>query len=1062
MTDKKLEVLQVEGVQVKKSCCYFCHQNCGVLAYVKDGKVLYAEGDPNHPTNQGGLCARGNQAMTFLDNPSRVNYPLKRAGKKGENKWERVTWDQALTEIAAKLNQIKEESGAEAVAACAGTLRTDDWARRRFLNAFGTPNGFHNALLCWIPTFMVETALSGWSPFETDLGGSKCVIMWGFNPGAASMPGAHGYFDLQTMTGIKLIVVDPRYSETAAHADLWLPLRPGSDTALSLAMINVIINERLYDQNFVATWCEGFEELSEHIQQYSPEWAAEETWLTPDQIREAARMYATNTPGNIQWGCTWDQLGKTAGAGMHARAILRAICGNLDVPGGDGMPGPAAYITDEELECNYLLPDEVKERQIGADKYKMTTWPGYGRLAEISKERWGKAFTAEWMCEAHGPSVFKAILTGVPYQVRALFVSGSNPLSSYGDAKMTYAAIKQVEFLVVLDYFITPTALQADFILPVAGAMERPVIHTNYGVTDSVVGNQRAIEPMYERMTDFNIWRAIGLACGQSEEIWPYERLEDEFMHVLSPLNLPISSYDDFVERFRMYYPPLQQAKHLKRGYFCTASGKVELKVSVFEEFGLPGLPTYLGPTENEKDDPEVAEEYPLVLTTGGGFMPFHHSEHFNNPIIRYIKPEPFFTINPKTAEKLNISEGDWCWIETRRGRIKQRANVEPGLDPRVIYTQRGWWFPERTHEGDQPFGCFESNTNVLTTVDDEHCDPLTGCWGNRGLLCKVYKCTELDCEYTHEDTLYSIPGSAKEAGIDWEYVKNPPRALPFRMKRFAQPDFQVPAGMTWDYKTRKAWDANGRFYEPQTGFVVDPETNVYYHRATGYAWFPYGEDQNFLMDEKTGQFYDFDDPTKKSKGPQPDRPVPAGFKWDPLTQTLIDPKSGFRYDEESGWLIDDETGLFYERTTLRAFDPITNLLVDMNTGKYYSFDDPNQEVPAPTPEEYAAAEAKVEQDKLAEQAASMPPRTKPVPAGFKWDALTQTVRHPETNFILDEDSGWLIDPDTNVYYEKSTLRAWDASANVLIDMQTGKYYSVDDPNQEVADPYAVAEGQEA
>ena len=407
---KWLDEIHAEGVEVKKSCCYFCHQNCGVLAYVKDGKLIYAEGDPDHPTNAGGLCTRGNQAYTFVDNPSRINYPMKRAGEKGENKWERVSWDQALTEIAAKINQIKEESGAEAVAAAAGTLRTDDWARRRFLNLFGTPNGFHNALLCWIPTFMVETAINGWSPFETDLGASKCVILWGFNPGASSMPGMHGYTDLQRANGLKLIVVDPRYSETAAHADLWLPLRPGSDTALSMAMINVIMNEFIYDMDFVDQWCEGFDELRDYIEPYTPEWAAPLTWLDPELIRQAARMYATNRPGNIQWGCTWDQLGRTAGAGMHARSILRAICGNLDCPGGDGMPGPAAYVTDEELEANDRLPVEMRAKQIGSDKYKMTSWPGYERLSQISKDKWGKAFTAEWMCEAlqghpHGRSV---------------------------------------------------------------------------------------------------------------------------------------------------------------------------------------------------------------------------------------------------------------------------------------------------------------------------------------------------------------------------------------------------------------------------------------------------------------------------------------------------------------------------------------------------------------------------------------------------------------------------------------------------------------------------------
>ncbi|NTU89693.1 MAG: molybdopterin-dependent oxidoreductase, partial [Actinobacteria bacterium] len=351
--------IHAPGVEVKKTCCYFCHQNCGVLAYVKDGKVLKIEGDPNHPTNTGGLCCRGNIALQHLDHPARVNHPLKRAGEKGEDRWEQISWEQAISEIAEKINQIKEESGAEAVATAGGTLRTEDWARRRFMNQFGSPNSFHNALLCWIPTFMVETAVSGWSPFETDLGDSRCVILWGFNPGASAMPGMKGYSELHKQ-GLKVIVIDPRFSETASKADLWLPLRPGSDTALALAMIHTIIFEGLFDHEFVTNWCVGWDELVEHMKQYSPQWAAPLTWLDPEQIRTAARMYAKNTPSNIQWGCTADQLGTTAGAGMHARAILRAITGNLDRPGGDLMPGPANYVTDEELEANDWLPEEQK------------------------------------------------------------------------------------------------------------------------------------------------------------------------------------------------------------------------------------------------------------------------------------------------------------------------------------------------------------------------------------------------------------------------------------------------------------------------------------------------------------------------------------------------------------------------------------------------------------------------------------------------------------------------------------------------------------------------------
>ncbi|MEG2458394.1 MAG: molybdopterin-dependent oxidoreductase [Raoultibacter sp.] len=846
--------IHAPGVEVKKSCCYFCHQNCGVLAYVKDGKVLKIEGDPNHPTNTGGLCCRGNIALKHLDHPARLNHALKRVGKRGDNNWEKIPWDQAITEIGAKLNEIKEESGAEAIATAGGTLRTEDWARRRFMNIFGSPNSFHNALLCWIPTFMMETAISGWSPFETDLGDSNCVILWGFNPGASGMPGMKGYTDLQK-NGLKLIVVDPRYSETASKADLWLPLRPGSDTALSLAMVNVIIYEGLYDADFVQNWCVGWDELVEHMGQYTPEWAAPLTWLEPEQIRAAARLYAKSAPSNIQWGCTADQLGTASGAGMHARAIMRAITGNLDRPGGDLMPGPSfGYLTDEEIEANDWLPEEQKAKQIGSDKFKLTSWPGYQRIADVAKETWGKAPTAEWMCEAHGPSVFKAILTGDPYKVRALIVSATNPVNSYGDAKMTLQALKEVEFLVTCDYWMTPAALYSDYVMPIAGALERPTIHTNYGVTDSIVASQRAIQPLYDRHTDYIFWHDLALATGQPADQWPWDNEEEAFYYIISPLNYPVENYDEFVENYRMYYPPLRYYKYGDNG-FNTPSRRVELKSSILEELGYPALPTYIGCAENETDNPELAEEFPLVLTTGGGFMPYHHSEQFQIESVRYLYHDPYFSINPQKASELGIKEGDWCWIETRRGRIKQRASVEPAVAERVIYAQRGWWYPERgVGDPEEPFGCLESNVNVLTSVDDEHCDPIGGSWANRGLLCKVYKVAYLDKD-KKSDTQYSIPGSSSQPGIsvmprDSKLAYEP---IPYDPK----PTFEVPEGLTWCKTNKVAYqEATGHVYDPDSGWLIDQESQVYYDLVTGYAYDP---TENNLVDMETGKRYDME-----------------------------------------------------------------------------------------------------------------------------------------------------------------------------------------------------------
>ena len=942
--------IHAPDVVVRKSACYFCHQNCGVLAYVKDGKVIFMEGDPDHVTNQGGLCCRGTTGLQFLNHPARVNHALKRAGAKGENKWVQIPYDQAIKEIAERLNAIKAESGAEAVATAGGTLRTDDWARRRFMNMFGSPNGFHNALLCWIPTFMVETAISGWSPFETDLGSSRCIILWGVNPGASNMPGIRGYNDLKKQ-GLKVIFVDPRYSETAAHADLWLPLRPGSDTALALAMINTIIFEGLYDKDFVANWCVGFDELKAHVKKYTARWASEKTWLDPELIREAARMYAKNTPGNIQWGCTADQLGKTAGAGMHARAILRAICGNLDCPGGDLMPGPAMnYITDEEMEANDWLPEEQKAKQIGSDKFKLTSWPGYQMIADIAKSTWGKAPTAEWMCEAHGPSVFKAIVTGDPYQIRALLVNATNPISCYGDSKMILEAYKRIEFMVTVDYWMTPTALYSDYVLPAAGALERPIMHNNYGVTDSLVCSQRAIQPMYDRHTDYTFWRALALATGQPEEMWPWENEEEAFYYIIYPTGYPVSSYDEFVENFRYYYPPQQFYKYGARGGFCTKSGKVELKSSVLEKLGYPALPTYIGPAENEEDNPEVAAEYPLVLTTGGGFMPFHHSEHFQNMKIRYIKNDPYFTINPEKAAELGIEDGDWCWIETRRGRIKQRANVEPSVDPRVIYAQRGWWFPERGPVGQDPFGCLESNVNVITSVDDCDCDPIGGSWANRGLLCKVYKVKEGD----QIDTVWSIPGSASVPGVtvpphEQKLAYEPIPYIP------PEPDFEVPEGLVWDPDTLTAWDeAHVLAYDPASGWLYHPTTGEYYD-----VWSRYRYDGTVeLLTDDAGNYYDMESrqPVEltleqqtavyeawqakvAALNAQAPFEVPEGLIYDPEGGYAWNAEQTCYYDVASGWLINATTNVYYDVWSGYAYDPETNTLLDEATGKHYDME---------------------------------------------------------------------------------------------------------------------------
>jgi thiosulfate reductase / polysulfide reductase chain A len=274
--------------------------------------------------------------------------------------------------------------------------------------------------------------------------------------------------------------------------------------------------------------------------------------------------------------------------------------------------------------------------------------------------------------------------------------------------------------------------------LPIAGALERPTITSTYGCSDTLMTSQRAIQPMYERRTDYDFWRGLALYLGQ-DEMWPWETLEEAYYYRIYPLNYGVGSYDEFVEKYRYHFPEREYYRYGRLG-FATPSRRVELVSSTLAELGYPSLPTYISPVENEVDNPKLAEEYPLVLTTGGGFMPYHHSEHFQIKELRFLRHEPYMEINPAAAAKLGIQEGDWVWIETQRGRIKQKANLTQAVHPRVVVTQRGWWYPEREACEPELGGCLESNTNVLTDTSDEACDPIGGSWANRGLLCKVYK----------------------------------------------------------------------------------------------------------------------------------------------------------------------------------------------------------------------------------------------------------------------------------------------------------------------------------
>ena len=724
--------------EIKKTACHFCHMNCGMLATVENGVVTKVAGDPEHPFNAGAQCPRGASALEHLNHPNRINYPLKRVGERGSGQFKRVSWEEALDDIAARLAALKAKYGAETIATTGGTNRTDDFARRRFFNLLGSPNVVHTAPVCWIPNFLTEAASYGWAAFDPEIMGSKCVVVWGHNPGASYLPEMRGLLQAKA-NGTRIIVIDPIYSETAAKADLWLPLKPGSDNALALAWLHVIINEGLCDYQFIEDWTVGFEELSDRVQEYTPEWAAEKTGLAPELIMESARIYAMSKPACIQWGVATDQLGRGSSASAQARVALRIICGNLDVPGGDVMPGPhPTFITDWELELNDMLPAGQRAKQLGSDRFKLNSWPGYQLLTDNMLRVWGKSIPAEWFCEANPSTVFRAMATGDPYPVTACIVLANNPLVSYANSKLVYKALKNLDLLVAMEYWMTPSAMLADYVLPAASWLERPVMTTTYGVSDWLIASEKAIEPMFERRTDTDFWRELGIRLGQAE-YWPWETDEDVFKYRLDPLGLELESYEEFVQCYRMHFAEREYQKYQTKGV-ATPSGKIELKISIFEQLGYDPLPHYIEPPFSPEAKPELAAQYPLSLVAGGGFMPFFHSEHREMTRIRLLRPYPRVAINPALARQLAIKEGDWLWIETPTGRVKQTAFITAAVAPAVVQAERGWWFPEKEVKDPELMGVFESNINVCVDDDPDTCDELCGSFCSRGIMCRISK----------------------------------------------------------------------------------------------------------------------------------------------------------------------------------------------------------------------------------------------------------------------------------------------------------------------------------
>ena len=674
------------------------HGGCSLLARVEANRIVQIKGDPGGHLNRGFICPKGLATADRLTHPQRLKQPLQRIGSRGQGQWKNISWEAALTLIAARLQNCKKDHGARSVAFCQGMPKgLEHFVLIRLANIFGSPNVVATQDVCHAPREISGFHTCGFYPVADFHHHSDLVILWGSN---ITQTNEEGIICSQLISrlksGTELIIIDPKRIDLTPKAKYWLPIRPGTDTALALGFLHVIIEEELYDKAFVTEWTHGFEALAGHVRAYSPEKVSQATWITADLIRKAARSYAAAPVAAIGWG---NPIEQNIYSFDTARALvcLMAICGNLDVPGGNIQANEPNVLNLGKFVRADLIPTKKKEMLHAHHRTipgLMTVPPAYFR---------------------------RAVLEDNPYPVRAAYVQCSNPLLSYADSPQTYAALMKLDFLAVTDIFMTPTAALADVVLPAATQFEFNDIG-HYGLGHGILlARPKLVDPPAECWPDIRILNELGKRLSDPG-LW-FENEQALLDLVLSPSEMNYAQFADLgylkgSERFKKYEP----------AGFRTPSGKVELFLTRAEKFGLPALPLFALPPPDQDDI-----DYPLVLTSAKDFYYLHSSYRWIRKL-RRKSPRPVIEIHPRTARQLEIQENDEVFIETPNAAITQFAHLNADLHPRVVSAAYGWWFPEGSLA--TQYDWKPSNFNMLTTTDK--LSPAFGTPNLKGLKCRV------------------------------------------------------------------------------------------------------------------------------------------------------------------------------------------------------------------------------------------------------------------------------------------------------------------------------------
>lgn len=704
--------------------CGICPSGCWVDVTLENGRII--EVRPQAGAPEGMFCELGRCSPEIVYSEHRLKYPLRRAGPKGTYSFERISWDEAYGIIANRLLETRERHGPEA--ACIYTGRgsfelslCDVFQPKEaavssassVLFPFGSPNTTGVGALCYVSFAMIAPhATMGEMLIDmySDIRNADLIIVWGGNPATDSPPIDFHEILAARRRGAEVIVIDPRRTETAkATGAEWVPIRPGTDGALALGIIGVLIDEELYDETFVEKWTTGFPELARYVQHFRPEAVAEITGVPAETVRGLARRIARarGVSPVMYSGLEYSDSGVQA---IRATLVLWALAGQLDVPGGRNirMKRNTFPINRGGLLCN---PD-VK-RAVGRDRF-----PVY----------------SAYRGESHAIAIPEAVLHGRPYRIRDLIVLGGSLITAWPNPPLWRETLNKLEFLVCIDRQFTADAAYADIVLP-ATTMYEITSYMTYGPIFKI--REKMIEPLGEARNDFLILAELAARLGygrlfpQTEEELLAYALEgsgftpDEVRREGGQVQIPT-----VMMQFRKWEKGLLRPDG-KPG-FNTPSGKFEIASSILAEHGYDALPVYTEPKEGPLSRPDLALRFPLVFNSGSRVFTDFRSQHHGAPSLAARAPEPTVTINSRDAAARSIADGDRVRVSTPRGGVEFTARVTDDIVAGAIDASMGGGGPVG------PERWREANVNELT--DDTHYDPISGFPVYKALLCQVEK----------------------------------------------------------------------------------------------------------------------------------------------------------------------------------------------------------------------------------------------------------------------------------------------------------------------------------